>query len=346
MAAHRWRPWQVAVGMVSLGAVLLLAPSGFYALAPGAALEVAPLVRLNAPEALADGGGPGRFLLTAIAAREASPALVLRALFDPFISLVPRTAFLPRGHDLAQFRVDADRLMEESQSLAALAAERFLGLPASLEGAGVLVLGVHAGPAREAGLQRGDRIVRARHRQVRDGEDLWRFLLDEGDRAAQPGFYITVARGGREVRLPFRVEGRSLSEGPGLAALGMEGVTASPRYRLPVPVTFRKSDVAGPSAGLAFALEVADRLDGPRDLAGGRKVAVTGTIWPSGRVGPVGGVGFKAEAARQAGARVFLVPRADLAEARRRAGDMTVIGVESLGEAVAALKRLSGPTGP
>ncbi|MFF5364326.1 S16 family serine protease [Streptomyces scabiei] len=86
-----------------------------------------------------------------------------------------------------------------------------------------------------------------------------------------------------------------------------------------VDVTLRLADVGGPSAGLLFSLGIVDKLDGDGsggDLTGGRVVAGTGTIATDGRVGPVGGVALKTQAARRDGATVFLVPRAECADAQ------------------------------
>jgi len=63
--------------------------------------------------------------------------------------------------------------------------------------------------------------------------------------------------------------------------------------------------VGGPSAGVAMAVAVYSALTGQPV---NRSVMVTGMISPDGTVGPVGGVYEKAQAAAQAGAKVFLVP--------------------------------------
>lgn len=79
-----------------------------------------------------------------------------------------------------------------------------------------------------------------------------------------------------------------------------------------VKVTLKLADVGGPSAGLLFTLGIIDKLDGDGsggDLTGGRTVAGTGTIDADGKVGAVGGVGLKTQAARRDGATVFLVPK-------------------------------------
>lgn len=67
--------------------------------------------------------------------------------------------------------------------------------------------------------------------------------------------------------------------------------------------------LAGPSAGLAFALALLEAELG--SLAGGATVAATGAITPWGLVIPVGEVVLKAAAADAAGAAVLVVARRD-----------------------------------
>lgn len=77
--------------------------------------------------------------------------------------------------------------------------------------------------------------------------------------------------------------------------------------------------IGGPSAGLFLSLGIIDLLDGNGsggDLTGGRKIAGTGTISDGGKVGPVGGVSMKTQAAKRDGASVFLVPEAECSDAR------------------------------
>ncbi|WP_369389531.1 S16 family serine protease [Streptomyces sp. CG1] len=86
-----------------------------------------------------------------------------------------------------------------------------------------------------------------------------------------------------------------------------------------VKVTLRLADVGGPSAGLLFTLGIIDKLHGDGsggDLTGGRAIAGTGTIDADGKVGAVGGVALKTQAARRDGATVFLVPQAECADAK------------------------------
>ncbi|MEY2425387.1 MAG: Lon-like protease, partial [Actinomycetota bacterium] len=98
-------------------------------------------------------------------------------------------------------------------------------------------------------------------------------------------------------------------------------------------VEFRDRDLVGPSAGLVFALAVADLLD-PADLAAGRTIAATGSIDATGRVFDVGFVDKKVAVARAAGADVLFVPRGQ----NHGFTGIDVIEVATLREAVAALR--------
>ncbi|MFD7444132.1 S16 family serine protease [Streptomyces sp. NPDC059909] len=111
-----------------------------------------------------------------------------------------------------------------------------------------------------------------------------------------------------------------------------------------VKVTLHLADVGGPSAGLLFSLGIVDKLDGNGsggDLTGGRDIAGTGTITADGKVGAVGGVSLKTQAAARDGATVFLVPKAECADAQAELPDsVRLIPVTTLKEAVDALRTL------
>ncbi|MEU2926290.1 S16 family serine protease [Streptomyces sp. NPDC007251] len=112
-----------------------------------------------------------------------------------------------------------------------------------------------------------------------------------------------------------------------------------------VRVTLRLADVGGPSAGLLFTLGIIDKLHGNGsggDLTGGRTIAGTGTIDASGKVGAVGGVALKTQAARRDGATVFLVPKAECADAEAELPKgLRLVPVTTLKTAVNALDALN-----
>ncbi|GHC65345.1 S16 family serine protease [Streptomyces cinnamoneus] len=126
------------------------------------------------------------------------------------------------------------------------------------------------------------------------------------------------------------------------AAAALRHLHRSPKD---VKVELSLADVGGPSAGLLFALGIVDKLDGDGrggDLTGGRTIAGTGTIEPDGKVGAVGGVSLKTQAARRDGATVFLVPKGECSEAQAELPKgLQLIPVTDLAGAVDALKALA-----
>ena len=115
---------------------------------------------------------------------------------------------------------------------------------------------------------------------------------------------------------------------------------------LPFEIAIDTDRIGGPSAGLAFTLTLIDELS-EGNLLGGLDVAVTGEIDVEGNVNPIGGLPQKVSAVKQIGVDYFLVPAAQspesLAQARLVAGgDVEIIEVATLDEALAALERLGG----
>ena len=98
--------------------------------------------------------------------------------------------------------------------------------------------------------------------------------------------------------------------------------------RVPYEISIESGEVGGPSAGLAYVLEILSRLD--QDLVKGRQIACTGVVDAGGAVRAVGGIAQKTMACRQYGIDVFLVPEGNQEEALIYAGEMMVIGVCSV----------------
>jgi PDZ domain-containing protein len=123
----------------------------------------------------------------------------------------------------------------------------------------------------------------------------------------------------------------------GSVGIGVIIATRDLSIDLPFEIEFQEQNIGGPSAGLIYALAIADMLD-PEDHAGGKIVAATGTIGIDGAVGRVGGVSAKAVSVEEAGADLFLVPQAEV--------DLVMIeglevrGVSTLGEALRVLEQV------
>jgi PDZ domain-containing protein len=121
--------------------------------------------------------------------------------------------------------------------------------------------------------------------------------------------------------------------------LGVRITTHQPRLQIPLGIDVTSGRVGGPSAGLMIALAVFDLVDGG-DLAGGRRIAGTGTLALDGTVGTISGIELKVPAAAGAGADVFVAPAAQVAAARDAVpsgSNLAVLGVETFDDAVAVL---------
>lgn len=105
-----------------------------------------------------------------------------------------------------------------------------------------------------------------------------------------------------------------------------------------IKVNYNLNDVGGPSAGMMFSLAVVDKLS-PGELNGGRFVAGTGTIDEDGKVGPIGGISHKMDAAESSGAELFLAPADNCTEVQRQYhGKLNVAKVSTLADSVHAME--------
>jgi PDZ domain-containing protein len=123
------------------------------------------------------------------------------------------------------------------------------------------------------------------------------------------------------------------------------GIKISENYQFPFTVKIRLKDVGGPSGGLIFTLAIIDKLL-VEDLVRGRNIAGTGTISPSGKVGPIGGIEEKLIGAKRKGATLFLAPSLNCPDIRHIPKGLQVVPVDNLAEAVAALRARDSQTLP
>jgi PDZ domain-containing protein len=244
-------------------------------------------------------------------------------------SLVPEEEFNPTGVSEPQRRQSSLNQMSRSQQIAVAVALRELDYDVEATPIGAEVALVLPDSPAEGKLQPGDVIVGALGERVRSPTDLRDVM--EGHPPGDP-VELEVRRAGR-VRT-IEVDTRADSEDPGRAVVGVL-VEAAADIELPLDIKINAGDVGGPSAGLAFALDVVDELG--RDIDRGRKIAATGELDLEGNVGAIGGIEQKAAGARLVDADVFVVPEDNAAEARQHADGLEIIAVSSFEEALAAL---------
>ncbi|MCY3617512.1 MAG: PDZ domain-containing protein [Acidimicrobiaceae bacterium] len=228
-------------------------------------------------------------------------------------------------------------LMSSAKDTATIVALERLGVHVANFTGVVFVEAVSGGPA-EGVLEGTDVILEIDGVGVTTVESLRAVLAD-----LDPGTAVTVTVENSETQERRDVE-LTLGAHPdsGGAYIGVSGVAERvERSPLPFEIDISSGNVGGPSAGLAFTLLVLDVLT-PGELTGGKRVAVTGSIRLDGSVGDVGGVAQKSVAARRAGAEIIMVPAALVDEARSGAGDVPVVGVEDLEDALEALAAEGG----
>jgi len=338
-----WHPiWSVlgvalllSTAVIAIGAVVR-AP--YVVFAPGSAIDTEPIISTPGTEAFED---DGEVLFLTVSLRGASQRVGygeaalgwLRGDEDVF----PRDAILG-GQTGDESREQSLQEMTVSQEVAAKVALEHLGYEVASRGRGAVVTSTVPGSPAATDLRPGDVIVAVDGTDI-DLDSQLRGELDgrePGDQVA-----LSVDRGGSQD--PVDVTTRLIADpdGSDRALLGVSVFTRDLSFDLPFTVRIDTNDVGGPSAGLALTLGLIDHLT-PGSLTGGQVIATTGTMDPDGRVGVVGGVAQKAAAAIGAGARLILVPESEADEARAHAGDVTVVGVATLDDALEALTDIGG----
>jgi PDZ domain-containing protein len=309
--------------------VLWIVPSGDYIFLPDTAKPVGPLVSVKGGKDPTDGGG---IYYDAVIIRRAKLFERIFPWIHEGYTLVPADQVNPPGVSEGQRRREDLREMARSQDIAAAVALKYLGYKVIIRPIGALVSQVAPdSPAAKAGLQPTDVIVGVDGKPVHTSRDL-RTLIGRHKPGETVELTIRTNDGLRKLR-SGTIRG---PEGRPLIGVIVEPAT---QVKLPFPVRIDTGSIGGPSAGLAFALDVLEELG--RDVDHGYKVAVTGALDPDGTVEPIGGVKQKAIGVRRAKVDVFLVPAGDNAkEARKYVGPVRVIPVESFRQALRALATL------
>jgi Lon-like protease len=223
--------------------------------------------------------------------------------------------------------------MSESQKAAAVVALRYLGHKVRATSNGVTIALVEKGTPASKVLRTSDVIVGADGQKVTSVDKLRTVLAKR-----RPGdvVQITFVRDGK--RMTASIKTVADPQDPKRALVGVSA-RDDLKVTLPVKIKIDAGDVGGPSAGLAFALDIVQELG--RNVAHGHKVAATGTIGLDGSVGPIGGVKQKTLGARKAGVDAFLVPAGENAqEARRYADGLRIIPVKNFPQALRSLATL------
>ena len=338
---RRW-PW-IVVGLVAAGvAGAFLIPTPYYLIEPGSVRPTEPRIRVEGHRSY---NSKSNVLFTTVSLEHATLAALVRGWLDDEIDVESEHDLYPQGRTTDQ--VQNQELMDQSKVDATVAALHEVGYPASVTGTGVFVAQVLDGfPAAEV-LHQGDVLLKVDGTPTTNTDQLQSVLAGKAV-GTKVSLEVQGPNNG-ETRTETVELGRNkddLSRG----YLGIRPETFQRGLDTPFHVDIDSGKVIGPSAGLAWTLGIIDRLT-PGDLAGGRDVAVTGTIDAEGNVGAIGEAARKVATAKRAGVKVFIfpvdTPPAEVRRVKQIAGrDVELHQVSTLAQAVAVLAPKGLPAAP
>jgi Lon-like protease len=321
----------VLAGLILAAAIVLyLVPSNDYILLPDTAHPVAPLVTVQGGH---DPKGPGGVLFVDVFERRASMFESLFPWIHKGATLVPARLIVPPGVSDKAVRQADLHAMTISQKVAAAVALRRLGYKVVAKPSGVIVAALDERSHAVGKVQPSDLIVSVNRTPTPTIAKLRAILakVNVGETVT-----LGIVRGAEHHTIAIKTIADTRNAKRSIVGFAPEQAA---EIKLPVKVQIDAGNVGGPSAGLAFALEVMEELG--RDVDHGYRVAATGALELDGAVTPIGGVKQKTFGVRNAHADVFLVPAGDNArEARRYADGLRIIPVKSFPQALRALATL------
>jgi Lon-like protease len=316
--------------------ILELIPRNEYAETPGSAMPVGPMIVIKGYPPVK---GARHLLMTDVTLYKVDH--LLEELYFRFSSNATLSPAVAVSGNLSPQKFQQENLAEMSSSIqnaevAALNATPGHHVRCCLPGPQVLF--TFPGTPADKYLRIGDIIERIDGHRIRLAVDVGKYIkqLKPGQQAV-----ITVLRSKRLINLKVLTIGSQNGRLNPHGHVAVIGVEVQDRLIIPIHVSIKVGRIGGPSAGLMFALGIIQRLE-HRDLTRGCVVAGTGTIDASGKVGAIGGPRQKIVAARDAGARYFLVPDVpeNLHPARAGRGNVTVVPVGTLKQALHFLNSL------
>ncbi|GAB48426.1 YlbL family protein [Mobilicoccus pelagius] len=324
--------------LVLLGLVAQFVTLPFVILRPGPAVDVLGTPEDGAPVVTVAGAKTyptsGSLFFTTVAqyggpGRRPNAWDVGVAFVDPRAELMRESVVYPPQVSEKQVRDENTAAMTDSQQEAVAVALRRVGRPVTERAVVARVL--PDGPA-EGVVEKGDVVTAVDGRPVAHAADITAHI----QKTTGP-VRLTVLRGGKERTLTLTPVVREKRR--------LVGILVQPTFSFGVDVAIHAGDVGGPSAGMMFGLGIYDTLT-PGALTGGRRIAGTGTLDSTGRVGPIGGIEQKLQGAKDAGAGWFLAPRTNCGEVVGHVpAGLVVTPVTTFDEALDAVESIAAGKG-
>lgn len=313
-------------------------PLPYYVSKPGMAKELAPIITVESGNK-----EKGKFMLTTVRMGRASAFSYLEAKIRKYEELYPLEMILYKKETEEEYNARQLHLMATSKLNAIEVAYRKAGKPVNYKYKGIYVVQVLPGMPADGKLQAGDRIFKVDGHPFPSSEEFINYLAQKqaGDKIT---FTYSRSNISKEVTLslqPFKEDPKKV--GIGISLVDDKQIIVDPK------VTVKTDEIGGPSAGFMFSLEIYNQLI-KEDLTKGYQIAGTGTIDPSGTVGPIGGIEQKIVAADKAGAEIFFAPnekgakdsnyKAAVKTARDIKTKMKIVPIDTFDQAVTYLKKL------
>lgn len=304
----------------------------FFEYLPGPVRDVESLIHVKGAPTYASQGH--LYLTTVYIDVSVTLAQVVESLFRSDATIVLRQQ-VTGGQSIPQLLKENKQMMATSkmQAEAAVLSKLGLGQPT---GKGAEIEATASGSPSQDLLHKGDVVVAVDGHKVGTTCAAGKLIQARGIGATVA---LTVIRNGSRRQVHIKLG--SNPQDSAAPYLGVFWRNLHYRFDPKVHASFATGRIAGPSAGLLFALALYDKLT-PDDLTAGRRIAGTGTIQCDGAVGPIGGIQEKVSAAQSQGAQIFLAPRSEANDAKAVAHDIIVVPISTLDGAVSYLQSLSG----
>jgi Lon-like protease len=332
MTQRTWAGLLAVPLLLLLWGIALTAPLPFVTYEPGLTVDVLDdpdgqeIIQIDGHKTYRD---DGELRLTTVYVTRPESDVNLLQLMEGWIStddaVYPKRAVYPRGETDESSQKESAVEMVASQDAAIAVALHEMGVDFETF---AKVVTVGDGTPAAGKIEVGDRVVTVNGRGFRSTEEVIR-AVDQTPVGEDVDFGIV--RDGKEQTVTVTPE---LQDGTPQA-----GIATQLGFRFPFDVSVGIDDqIGGPSAGLMFSLGIYDTLT-PGSLTDGEVIAGTGTIAPSGKVGPIGGIQQKIAAARETGAKLFLVPADNCREALGATnGDMRLVRAATMHDVVDSLE--------
>jgi PDZ domain-containing protein len=326
-----------------------------YALTPGDATPVAPLITIKG---VASENHGGKIMLTDVYLTSLDVWQWLYFHLKSHVQFISSDELVDPGVPTQELGAQGYLEMSDAKQAAEVAAFRSLGWKIPATPTGAVVTAVESdSPAQRANIHVASEVVAVNATKVDSACALISAmhavpagssveLTIKGAHIAGSGTISYVPLKSVAVKTVAPPKGMQASGCPGVKGVGSSylGVALEDgnSYALPAKVSIDTANIGGPSAGLAMTLTLIDKLS-RRSISGNQPIAATGTMDAFGNVGDVGGVAEKTVAVQHAGAKYFFVPQVEVKTAKSAAQPgLTIVGVTTLAQALRDLRAIGG----